>query len=139
MAKNYKTLELDPKYVPKKTEKYMSVEQRAYFYKLLMDEKAELLASMTDTASVIDVAEGADCGDEGDTSATEQNLSIQMRTNERAGQQMKKIDFALQRLESGDYGYSVLSGDEIGLKRLMARPVATLTIEEKDEAEKKER
>ena len=129
MAKNYKTLELDPKYVPKKTEEYMCVEQKAYFYKALIDMRKELLAE----TGVPVVSTEIEPGDEGDSSVMEQELAFRLRTNERAARLLKKIDFSLERLENGTYGYSILSGDEIGLKRLIVKPEATLTLAEKEE------
>ena len=60
---------------------------------------------------------------------------MDLRISERNNKLLQKINAALARMESGEYGYSVISGDEIGLKRMMARPLATMTIEEQEEYE----
>lgn len=143
MTKNYKTIKLDPKYTPKKTEKYMSEEQKAYFYNLLNTQRAEVLTSIEDgmteiTADInIDNMDGAN--DEGDNSSTTQQAETNMKMLDRDKNLLIRIDNALERLEQGTYGYSVISGDEIGIKRMMASPFTTLTIEEKEEQDSKER
>jgi DnaK suppressor protein len=142
MAKNYKTIELDSKYVPKKTEEYMSEEQKAYFYNLLSTQRTGVLASiddgMNDMSSSINIDNMDGPNDEGDSSSTTQQADTQMKILGRDKNLLIKIDDALERLEKGTYGYSVISGDEIGLKRMLARPLATLTIEEQEEQESKE-
>ena len=64
---------------------------------------------------------------------------MNLRMSERNTNLLQKINAALERIENGQYGYSVISGDEIGLQRLMARPLATMTVEEQEEYEKKKR
>ena len=64
---------------------------------------------------------------------------MNLRMSERTTNLLQKIDAALERIENGKYGYSVISGDEIGLQRLMARPLATMTVEEQEEYEQKKR
>ncbi len=142
MAKNYKTITLDPKYVPKKTEPYMSEEQKAYFYNLMSSQRAQLLASIEESMSEmssninIDSMDGAN--DEADSSSSTQLADNQMKFLDRSKKLLTKIDAMLDRLEKGTYGYSVISGEEIGLKRLLANPFSTLTIEEKNELERRE-
>lgn len=141
-VKDYKNLKLDPKYIPKKTEEYMSPEQKAYFYKLLSDGRAQIISAMPDILNDILLGEKMDSagvGDELDSSNFQMEANERIKTNSRTNNLLKKIDYSLARLEDGSYGYSVISGDEIGLKRLMAVPTATMTIEEKEEHEKKER
>jgi len=142
MAKNYKTIQLDPKYIPKKTEKYMSEEQKAYFYALLVAQRNEVISSMnngmSDLSSSINIDSMDGPDDEADNASTTQQADIQMKILDRDKNLLAKIDNALDRLEKGTYGYSVLSGEEIGLKRMLASPFATLTVEEKEEQEKKE-
>jgi len=142
MAKNYKNIQLDPKYIPKKTEKYMSEEQKAYFYALLTAQRNEAIASMnsrmSDLSSSINIDSMDGPDDEADNASTTQHADIQMKILDRDKNLLAKIDNALDRLEKGTYGYSVLSGEEIGLKRMLASPFATLTIEEKEEDDKKE-
>ena len=141
--KNYKTLELDAKYKPKASEKYMSDEQRAYFYKTLSEQREELITSMDDVMGSINISTKSSAaggkGDDGDFSNLISDADMQIRTHERHTNLLRKIDSALERLESGKFGYSVISGEEIGLKRMIARPLATLTIEEQEEQEKIEK
>jgi DnaK suppressor protein len=140
-AKNYKTLELPNGYSPKKSEVYMCPEHRAYFYKILDAMRDETAAALTDVMNDIDTGSriaDAGAGDEVDASTVEQDADLAMRLQERNANLLKKIDSALAALENGTYGYSILSGEEIGLKRMMARPLATLTLEEQEEHEQRE-
>lgn len=139
-GKNYKTLELDSKYVPKKSEKYMSVEQLAYFYQLLVAEKEELMQdsdSVLNAVKLAEKSESAGVGDDSDNSTFEQEIAMNLKISERNNNLLKKIDTALERMENGTYGFSVVSGDEIGLSRMLARPLATMTVEEQEEYEKR--
>ena len=141
-TKNYKTLKLDPKYVPKKSEQYMCAEQKAYFYQLLVAQREELLQESDHILSVVRLADKTDAagvGDDSDNSTFEQEIAMNLRLSERNNYLLKKIDSSLARLENGTFGFSILSGEEIGLKRMLARPLATLTIEEQEEVEKNER
>ena len=138
--KNYKTIELDPKYVPKKTEEYMSATQKAYFYKILNEQREELVSEMDDVMNAIKLSEKNESpgtGDEADTSNNEQDATSKLMVHNRLSELVKHIDAALERLEKGNFGFSVISGDEIGLKRLLARSTATMTMEEQEEFEKK--
>ncbi|MBO7644682.1 MAG: RNA polymerase-binding protein DksA [Alphaproteobacteria bacterium] len=138
--KNFKTIELDPKYVPKKTEPYMCPEQLAYFYKILNAQREELLSDREDVLNDVRMAEkseNAGVGDEQDQASAEQAITLNLRMSERTDNLLKKIDAAIERIENGTYGYSVISGDEIGLQRMLARPLATMTIEEQEEHEQK--
>ncbi|MCL1902323.1 MAG: RNA polymerase-binding protein DksA [Alphaproteobacteria bacterium] len=138
--KDYKNIELDPKYVPKKSEEYMSDMQRAYFYNMLNGQREELVASMEDIMGAINLAKKNDTagtGDEADTSNFDIEATMQIRMHERSVNLLRKLDAALKRLEDGTFGYSVVSGEEIGLKRMIARPLATMTLEEQEEYEKK--
>ncbi len=139
-TKNYKNIELPAKYVPKKSEPYMCPEQLAYFYQLLSAQKEELLHDATSTLSAVRIAEQADgvgVGDESDNAAFEQEMTMNLRMSERDNNLLKKINAALERIENGTYGYSVISGEEIGISRMLARPLATMTIDEQEEHEKR--
>ncbi|MBP5485325.1 MAG: hypothetical protein J6Y07_01315 [Alphaproteobacteria bacterium] len=142
MAKaNYKTIELAPKYIPKKSEPYMCPEHLAYFYQLLTAQKEEIMRQNTATLnsmSATAVANSSITGDEFDSASTEQETTMTLRMAERDNNLLAKINSALDRIENGTFGYSVISGDEIGLSRMLARPLATMTIEEQEEHEKKE-
>lgn len=140
-AVNYKKIELPPKYVPKKSEPYMCPQQLAYFYQLLTAQKEELMHDSDSVLSAVRLAEkneSAGVGDESDNATYEQDITMNLRMSERDNNLLKKINSALERIENGTFGYSVISGEEIGLSRMLARPLATLTIEEQEEHERKE-
>ncbi|MBO4745812.1 MAG: hypothetical protein J5613_01945 [Alphaproteobacteria bacterium] len=139
--KNYKNIELPPKYVPKKSEPYMCPEHLAYFYRLLTSQKEEILQQNASALNYISNANKTNAnitGDDLDIAISEQENTMTLRTAERANNLLAKINSALDRIENGTYGYSVISGDEIGLPRMLARPLATMTIEEQEEHEKRE-
>jgi len=140
--KNYKTLELPPKYTPKKSEPYMCEQQLAYFYQMLMAQKEELMHDSDSVLSAVRLAEkteAAGVGDDSDNATYEQDITMNLRMSERDNNLLRKINAALDRIENGTYGYSVVSGDEIGLNRMMARPLATMTVEEQEEYEQRRR
>ena len=143
MAKtNYKTLELDPKYTPKKSEPYMCENQLAYFYQLLNSQREEILHDRDTVLSDVRMAEkneNAGVGDEQDQASAEQEITMNLRMSERTSNLLEKINAALERMEKGTYGYSVISGEEIGLQRMLARPLATMTIEEQEEHEQRKK
>ena len=139
-TENYKTIELPPKYLPKKSEPYMCPQHLAYFYHLLTAQKEELLQdsdSVLNAVRLADKTESAGVGDESDNATFEQEITMNLRMSERDNNLLKKINAALERIENGTYGYSVVSGDEIGLSRMLARPLATMTVEEQEEYEKR--
>ncbi len=137
--KDYKTLELSAKYIPKKSEEYMCDEHRAYFYQLLNSQKMEILSRSDDVLSSVRAAEQiGSAGDDSDKSNFEQEIIKDLKMSQRNNNLLAKIDFALERLDKGTFGYSVLSGEEIGILRMLARPLATLTIEEQEERENHE-
>jgi len=138
--KNYKNIELAPKYVPKKSEPYMCDEQLAYFYQLLNTQRDELMqdrASVLNDVRMAEKNETAGVGDEQDQAAAEQEITMNLRMSERNTNLLQKISAALERIENGTFGYSVISGDEIGLQRMLARPLATMTVEEQEEYEQR--
>ena len=138
--KNYKNITLDPKYIPKKSEPYMCEEQLAYFYQILNTQREEILQDRESVLSDVRMAEKneiAGVGDEQDQASAEQEITLNLRLSERNSKLLQKINAAIERIENGTYGYSILSGDEIGLQRMLARPLATMTIEEQEEYEQK--
>lgn len=142
MKKNYKTIELSPKYVPKKSEPYMCDEQLAYFYQILNTQRDEILQDRDSVLSDVRMAEkneNAGVGDEQDQASAEQEITMNLRMSERTSNLLQKINAALDRIENGTYGYSVISGEEIGIQRMLARPLATMTTEEQEEYEQKKR
>ncbi|MBR4475263.1 MAG: TraR/DksA C4-type zinc finger protein [Alphaproteobacteria bacterium] len=138
--KDFKKIELPPKYVPKKTEPYMCPEQLAYFYHILNNQKQELMQSNDSVLSSVRMADKTSndgVGDESDSAMFEQEITMNLRMSQRDNNLLKKIDAALARLDNGTYGYSVVSGEPIGLQRMLARPLATMTIEEQEEYEQR--
>lgn len=139
-AQKYINIELPAKYVPKKSEPYMCPEQLAYFYQLLQAQKDELMHESNSVLSAVrlaDKTESDGVGDETDNASLEQEITMNLRMSERDNNLLKKINAALERIENGTYGYSIVSGAEIGLSRMMARPLATMTVEEQEEYEKR--
>ncbi len=137
-SQDYKTLELAPKYVPKKSEPYMCPQHLAYFYQILTAQRDELMQDSDSVLNTVRLAEKADTagvGDDSDKATFEQEITMNLRMSQRDNNLLRKINGALERMENGTYGYSVVSGDEIGLSRLMARPLATMTVEEEEEYE----
>jgi DnaK suppressor protein len=133
-------MELDPKYVPKKSEKYMSKEQLAYFYRLLISQKEELMQDSDSVLNAVKLAEkneSAGVGDDSDKSTFEQEIEMNLKLSERNNNLLKKINTALERIENGTYGYSIVSGEEIGICRMLANPFATMTVEERVEYERR--
>ena len=135
---NYKTLELPPKYVPKKSEPYMCPQHLAYFYRLLSAQREELASESGDALRAVRLADksAADgVGDETDNATFEQEITKNLHMSQRDNNLLQKINAALDRLDNGTFGYSVVSGDEIGLSRMLAQPLATMTVEEREEYE----
>ena len=118
----------------------MCPQQLAYFYQLLTTQKEELLHDADSTLNAVRIAEKSDnagVGDESDNATFEQEITMNLRMSERDNNLLKKINAALERIENGTYGYSVVSGEEIGLSRMLARPLATMTVDEQEEYEKR--
>ncbi len=141
-TQNYKTLELPKNYKPKKSEPYMCPMQLAYFYQILTAQKEELLNDADSVLSAVRLAEKTESvgvGDESDNATYNQDITMDLRMSDRNNKLLAKINAALDRMEHGDFGYSVVSGDEIGIQRMMARPLATMTIEEQEEHESRNR
>ena len=126
-------------YIPKLKEKYMCVKHLSYFKQKLLDWKAELVKTNNQAlynSSLDDNSASADIVDQA-SSYTEKN--VEMRAINRQIKLISKIDAALKRVEDGTYGYCKETGEPIGLKRLMARPVATLSITAQEQHEKEEK
>lgn len=139
-TKNYKNIELPPKYTPKKSEPYMCPEHLAYFYQLLTAQKEELSQDRDSVLSAVrmaDKSESEGVGDESDSATYEQEITMSLHMSDRDANLLRKINAALERIENGTFGFSVVSGDEIGLSRMLARPLATMTVEEQEEYEQR--
>ena len=126
-------------YIPKEKEKYMCAKHLAYFKKKLTEWKADLVKTNNEAlynSSMDDNSTSADIVDQA-SSYTEKN--VEMRAINRQIKLISKIDSALQRIKDGTYGFCEDTGEPIGLKRLMARPVATLSIAAQEKHEKEEK
>ena len=126
-------------YTPKETEKYMCPKHLAFFKKKLQDWKTDLKRTSNEAiynSSMDDNSTSADIVDQA-SSYTEKN--VEMRAINRQIKLISKIDSALKRIQDGTYGFCEDTGEPIGLKRLMARPVATLCIAAQEKHEKEEK
>ena len=126
-------------YIPKEKEKYMCAKHLAFFKKKLSDWKVDLIKTNNEAlynSSMDDNSTSADIVDQA-SSYTEKN--VEMRAINRQIKLISKIDSALKRIKDGTYGFCEDTGEPIGLKRLMARPVATLSIEAQEKHEKEEK
>ena len=118
----------------------MCPQHKAYFYRLLTAQKAELTNDSSDVLNAVRSAEKNDAagvGDDSDNAVFEQEITMNLRMSERNANLLQKVNAALDRIEKGTFGYSVISGDEIGLQRMLARPLATMTVEEQEEYEQR--
>lgn len=132
------TITLPPDYVPNKKEEYMNDMQLEYFRRKLVDWKKELLAQSSDTLD--DLRQGGlNQPDDIDRASLETDKSLDLRTKDRARKLILKIDEALERIDDGTYGYCEETGEEIGIDRLMARPIATLCVEAQERHERMEK
>ncbi len=126
-------------YIPKASEKYMCAKHLVFFKKKLLDWKIDLKRTSNDAlfnSSLDDNSTSADIVDQA-SSYTEKN--VEMRAINRQIKLISKIDSALKRIQEGTYGFCEETGEPIGLKRLMARPVATLSIAAQEKHEKEEK
>ena len=128
---------ISSKYKPTAKEPFMNPKQKEYFKQKLTDWKATLLKGSTET--ILNLKEDKEVsGDFADIASAESTKSIELRTRDRERKLISKIDEALKRIENNTYGYCEVTGKPIGLKRLEARPIATLSIEAQQMHENKE-
>lgn len=132
------TVELPKGYTPKENEEYMSAKQLEYFRQKLMNWRDELVEESRETISNLR-EEVRDVGDEAERATRETENSLELRTRDRYRKLIKKIDQALMRLDDGEYGYCEETGEEIGLARLEARPIATLCLDAQERWELRQR
>jgi len=125
-------------YVPKRGEQYMSTEQLEHFRTILTNWKQDLMLEVDRTVSHMK-DEAANFPDPNDRATQEEEFSLELRTRDRERKLIRKIDEALGRIEDGSYGYCLETGEQIGVKRLEARPVATLSLEAQERRERREK
>ena len=132
MAKISKT------YKPTQKEKFMNAKMKEYFRQKLENWKSELLKESSQTLNNLQVENEAK-PDMTDRASEEIDRTFELRTRDRERKLINKIDAALRRISDGSYGYCEETGEPIGLKRLEARPVATLSLEAQEMHEKAEK
>jgi len=125
-------------YVPKRGEQYMGKQQLKHFQEILLNWKRDLMMEVDRTVTHMK-DEAANFPDPNDRATQEEEFSLELRTRDRERKLIRKIDEALKRAEDGTYGYCLETGEEIGIKRLEARPVATLSLEAQERRERRER
>jgi DnaK suppressor protein len=125
-------------YVPRKGEEYMSKEQLDHFRLILSSWKQDLMQEV-DRTMLHMKDEAANFPDPNDRATQESEFSLELRTRDRERKLIRKIDEALKRIEDGSYGYCLETGEPIGVKRLEARPVATLSVEAQERRERREK
>jgi len=131
-------LDLPEDYRPSEDEPFMNDRQLAYFRRRLLRWQAEILAESRATLEHLK-AEPIQEPDATDRAASETDWALELRARDRQRKLLAKIEQALERIESGDYGYCEISGEPISLQRLEARPVATMTLEVQERHEREER
>ncbi|RTL57906.1 MAG: RNA polymerase-binding protein DksA [Rhodocyclaceae bacterium] len=127
-----------PAYVPKKGEEYMNEKQLAHFRSILGSLKEELQEDIERTVHTMQ-DEATVFADPNDRASQESDIALELRNRDRERKLIKKIDESIAAIDGGDYGYCESCGVEIGLKRLEARPTATLCIDCKELEERREK
>ncbi|HXV73915.1 MAG TPA: RNA polymerase-binding protein DksA [Sphingomonadales bacterium] len=125
-------------YRPTEKEKFMSAKQKEYFRRKLLTWKEEILKEAAGTLEQLQ-NDSLKEPDIADRASSETDWSIELRARDRQRKLVAKIDAALKRIESGDYGYCEVTGEPISLKRLDARPIATMSLEAQELHEKMEK
>ena len=127
------------KYAPNEKEKYMSEKQKAYFKKRLVDWKNEIIELNSKGLYLNNVDHEISSPDIVDQATSQTEKSVETRTLNRQIKLLSKIEKAINRIKDNTYGYCEETGEPIGLKRLIARPIATLSIEAQEKHEKNEK
>ena len=125
-------------YRPAEDEPFMNERQTEYFRRKLLNWKAEILDDSRDTvASMKD--QTRNIPDVADRASEETDRALELRTRDRERKLVAKIDAALRRIDDGEYGYCMITGEPISLKRLDARPIATMSLEAQERHERREK
>ena len=133
-----KEVKLPSGYKPTDKEKFMNAKQQEYFRQKLSNWRLDLLDDANETRQNLQETSVAEA-DIADRASTETDRSLELRTRDRARKLISKIDEALERIEDGSYGFCVETDEPIGIKRLEARPIATLSLEAQERHEKMEK
>ena len=127
------------KYIPNEKEKYMCARQKAYFKKRLMEWKNEIIKANTKSMYLNDVDQEISSPDLIDQASSQTEKTVEIRTLKRQIKLLSKIEKAIKKIQDNTYGYCEETGEPIGIKRLIARPIATLSIEAQEKHEKHEK
>ncbi len=127
------------KYAPNTKEKYMCTKHKKYFTQKLTSWKKEIIKLNNDSVILNSLDDNSSSADIVDQASSHTEKSVEQRASNRRRKLINKIDKALNRLKDGTYGYCEETGEPIGLKRLIARPIATLSIEAQERHEKEEK
>ena len=130
---------MSKKYIPNEKEKYMNAKQKAYFKSRLMEWKNEIIESNNKSLYLKDVDHEISSPDIIDQAASQTEKTVEMRTLNRQRKLLAKIDQAIKKINNDTYGYCEETGEPIGVKRLIARPIATLSIEAQEKHERNEK
>lgn len=125
-------------YTPSEDEPYMSEAQQDYYRRLLLEWKRSILSAAADTLQQLQDGPIRE-PDLNDRASSETDWGIELRTRDRQRKLIAKIDSALRRIEEGEYGFCEVTGEPIGLGRLTARPIATMTVEAQQAHERREK
>ena len=131
-------VEFKDDYRPSEEEPFMNDRQRAYFRQKLIAWKSDILREARETLDNLQT-ETAHHPDLADRASSETDRAIELRARDRQGKLINKIDMALQRIDDGTYGYCEETGEPISLRRLAARPIATLSLEAQERHERREK
>jgi len=127
------------KYTPSNKEKYMCAKHKKYFLEKLNSWRKEIVQSNNESVIVNNLDDNSSSADIVDQASSYTEKTVEMRASNRRRKLINKIDQALKRLRDGTYGFCEETGEPIGLKRLIARPIATLCIEAQEKHEKEEK
>ena len=127
------------KYIPSEKEKYMCEKHKKYFKKRLLDWKNEIIESNAKSLYLNEVDREISSADIVDQASSQAEKNVEMRTLNRQIKLLSKIEKAIKKINDNTYGYCEETGEPIGLKRLIARPISTLSIEAQEKHEKNEK
>ena len=130
---------MSKKYTPNEKEKYMCVKQKTYFKKNLTEWKNEIIKSNTKSLYFNEIDHEISSADVVDQASSQAEKNVEMRTVNRQRKLLSKINQALKKIEDNTYGYCEETGEPIGIKRLLARPIAALSIEAQEKHERNEK
>ena len=127
------------KYTPNSKEKYMCAKHKKYFNERLVSWRKEIIRSNTENVILNNMDDNSASADIVDQASSQTEKSVELRASNRRRKLVNKIDQAIKKIKDGTYGFCEETGEPIGLKRLIARPIATLSIEAQERHEKKEK